>query len=301
LELVARPEARLPSSDGRGGFFAVDRRAWAHVCRLGMNPAVTYLVLARGTLGDNRTTKWSVNAVEPYTGISRSRAAQAIAELERAKAVVRDPASKRDRPKFRMAPAHEIPDCQGHPPPALNPEQQRVFDQLRDGWTLVPPTVEARQREELGRWGTRQPRKVADQLVAVGRADRGMDNAVAPWEDGLRYRAVLHDAEAAAKPGWVWLPNAIVDGAADETAPVELVRQTGSAPTLRLLVDLYGAHNLDEDGGVHFRRIRQSYARHKGGIKETLVPVLARVPIPSGSGPLRGPSCGRGCERARSR
>jgi hypothetical protein len=76
---------------------------------------------------------------------------------------------------------------------------------------------------------------------------------------------VLHDAEAAAKPGWVWLPNAIVDGAADETAPVKLVRQTGSAPTLRLLVDLYGAHNLDEDGGVHFRRIRQSYARHKVG------------------------------------
>ncbi len=111
MELVSDPEARPPSGDGRGEFFAVDRRAWARVCRLGMNSAVAYLVLARGTGGDNRTTKWSVNAVERYTGVSRSRAAQAIADLERDKALVRDPASKRDRPKYKIAPAHEIPGC----------------------------------------------------------------------------------------------------------------------------------------------------------------------------------------------
>jgi len=40
------------------GFFAVDRRAWARVCALGLNPAVAYLVVACGTGGDNRTTKW---------------------------------------------------------------------------------------------------------------------------------------------------------------------------------------------------------------------------------------------------
>ncbi len=257
---------RRRARDGRGDFFAVDRRAWAFVCdKLGLNAAVVYLVLARGTGGDNRTSKWSAHAIERRTGISRSRAAQAIAALERDKALFRDPAGTRSHPKYKIAPAHEVPGCEDHPPPPLNPEQQRVFDQLRDGWTLVPPSVEARQREELGRWGTRQPRKVADQLVALGRADRGMDTAVAPWEDGLRHRAVLYDAEAAAKPDWIWLPNAIVDGAADETAPVELIRQTDSAPTLRLLVDLYGAQILDEDGGIHFRRIRQGFERHKVG------------------------------------
>ncbi len=263
MESVSDPEARPPSDDGRGGFFAVDRRAWARVCRLGMNPAAAYLVLARGTGGDNRTTKWSTNAIERYTGISRSRAAQAIADLEQDKAVVRDPASKRDRPKYKVAPAHEIPGCEGFPPPALSPGQQRVFDQLGDDWTVVPNGIKPKQREEHDRWHSRSPREVADELVRLGRAVLGTDVAVPPWEDALRYRAVAYDAEGAAKPDWIWLPNALVDGAAGETAPVELVRQTGSAPTLRLFVDLYAAQNLDEDGGVHFRHIRQEYERHK--------------------------------------
>ena len=66
---------------GRGGFFAVDRRAWEKVCDLGLNPMVAYLVLARGTGADQRTTAWSVNAVEAYTGIGRPRAKGAIDAL----------------------------------------------------------------------------------------------------------------------------------------------------------------------------------------------------------------------------
>src|SRR3954447_5303817 len=123
MKLVTDSAATVPSNS-RGGFFAVDRRAWAQVCRLGMNPATAYLVLARGTGGDNRTTKWPTNAIEQRTAISRSRAAGAIADLEQAKAIVRDPASRRDRPKYKIAPAHEIPGCKGFPPPALNPKQQ---------------------------------------------------------------------------------------------------------------------------------------------------------------------------------
>ena len=41
------------------GFFAIDRRAWARVCALGLNAAVAYLVVACGTGGDNRTTSLS--------------------------------------------------------------------------------------------------------------------------------------------------------------------------------------------------------------------------------------------------
>ena len=52
------------------GFFRVDRRAWAKVCELGMNPAVAYLVLACGTGKDHRGTSWSVQAVQKYTGIA---------------------------------------------------------------------------------------------------------------------------------------------------------------------------------------------------------------------------------------
>ena len=104
MDIVSDTGAPPPSGGGTGDFFAVDRRAWARVCGLGMNAAVAYLVLARGTGGDNRTWKWSTNAIERRTGISRSRAAQATAALERAKAVVCDPASRRDRPKYKIAP-----------------------------------------------------------------------------------------------------------------------------------------------------------------------------------------------------
>ena len=43
-----------------------------------------YLVLARGTGPDQRTTSWSVNAIEKYTSIARPRAKTAIEQLVRA-------------------------------------------------------------------------------------------------------------------------------------------------------------------------------------------------------------------------
>ncbi len=61
--------ARSATGAGQGDFFAVDRRAWARACALGLNPAVAYLVLARGTSADNRSTTWSAQAIEKYTGV----------------------------------------------------------------------------------------------------------------------------------------------------------------------------------------------------------------------------------------
>src|SRR3954470_23840851 len=66
---------------GRGEFFAVDRRAWAKACSVGLNAAITYLVLARGSGGDNRTTAWSTNAVEQRTAMGRHRAKAALKAL----------------------------------------------------------------------------------------------------------------------------------------------------------------------------------------------------------------------------
>ena len=73
--------------NAKGNFFAVDSRLWEKVCALGLNEAVAYLVLARGTGRDNRTTTWSVESIERYTGISRHRAAAALKVLQ-AKGVV---------------------------------------------------------------------------------------------------------------------------------------------------------------------------------------------------------------------
>src|SRR5690349_20707323 len=68
----------------KGKFFAIDRRTWAAVCDEGsVNAAVSYLVLAQGTAGNNRSTAWSVNALKTYAGISFPRGRDAVEHLLR--------------------------------------------------------------------------------------------------------------------------------------------------------------------------------------------------------------------------
>jgi hypothetical protein len=225
---------------GRGSFFAIDRRAWARVCDLNINAMTAYLVLARGTGHDQRTTSWSVNAIETHTGISRPRAQKAIDALVQA-GLVRITRGG-TRPKYSIIPAHEVPGCEGYPPPEMDAAEQKLFDRLVSGTTFVPANL----------------RTIASALVKKGWARSASER----FE---HCRAIRYDAEAAAKPDWIWLPNDIIDGAAGETAPVELVRQTQNAPTLRLLIDLYHAQILASDGGIHWRSIRQQFSRHKVG------------------------------------
>ena len=66
-----------------GDFFAVGQEQWGAACKLGLNPAVAFLVLARGTGRDNISTRWSADAVSRCTGISWRRAQAAIVELEK--------------------------------------------------------------------------------------------------------------------------------------------------------------------------------------------------------------------------
>jgi len=63
------------------GFFAIDQAEWNGVCDLGANAAISYLIIARGTGADNRTSSWSVNSIEKYTSISRPRAVHAVKTL----------------------------------------------------------------------------------------------------------------------------------------------------------------------------------------------------------------------------
>jgi hypothetical protein len=48
----------------------------------------------------------------------------------------------------------------------------------------------------------------------------------------------------------IWLPNTLIDGAAGEVPPIELIRQTRSLPALRLLAELYAPQFLPNFGGV---------------------------------------------------
>jgi hypothetical protein len=249
--LTETPEAENPdpagSGSARGGFFAVDRRTWARTCSLGMNAAVAYLVLARGTARDNHTTAWSVQAVEKYTSISRGRAQQALELL--AKNGLIEVLREGTRPKYRLRSAHEVPGCEGYPPPALDNVERRLLEQLCGGETWVS--------DKGGKaWGHNNPRTIADKLVRKGWARRMDNNHFAP---------IVYDAEAAAQPDWIWLPNELVTGAAGEVPPVELVRQVQDVMTLRLLIDLYHAQNLRDDGGISRGIIRRAYERFEVG------------------------------------
>jgi hypothetical protein len=62
----------------------------------------------------------------------------------------------------------------------------------------------------------------------------------------------------------VWLPNSLVDGVPSAPLPpLELIRQTQHIGALKLLIGLYGAHDLQNCRGVSFRAVRRTYARTK--------------------------------------
>lgn len=66
----------------KGGFFAVGRETLIKACELGINPGAAFLVMARGTGGDNVTTKWSAEAVSRRLGIRWTAAKEAIEKLK---------------------------------------------------------------------------------------------------------------------------------------------------------------------------------------------------------------------------
>jgi hypothetical protein len=245
--VTAESENRSVVPLGRGNFFAVDRRVWAKVCEVGINEAVAYLVLARGTLRDMRTTSWSVNAIEDRTNIARHRAKVAIEALLKPGIVRRDKGGF--KPRYYLLPANGVPGCEASPPPAMDEIEAQLHAQLATGKTWVS--------DKGGKeWHYNNPRTIARRLVELERA-RDLGNG--------HFAAVIYDPEAASRPDWIWLPNSIIDGAAGETPPIELIRQSQRPSALRLFVDLYHAQGLARDGGVHWRQLRRVYERHKVG------------------------------------
>jgi hypothetical protein len=214
----------------KGGFFAVDSRIWPKVCELGMNEPVAYLVQARGTGRDNRTTTWSVDSIERYTGISRHRAAAAVKRI-------RDVGLTRllrggTKPKYELVPFSELPGAD--PRPALSCPEEMAVDRVQRGLAL-----------------SRNHRDQARRAVNKGwLVEHQGEFAIAPPE---------------IKPDLIWLPNKLIDGAAGETPPLELVRQTQDAMIVRLLIEMYHAQHLREDGGIFRQIILKKFERIEVG------------------------------------
>ena len=83
---------------GRGDFFAVDRYAWSAVFeKTGLHGAIAYLVLARGSLADMRTTSWSAEAINQRTRLNWRQAKEAIARLVEAALIRQDKGGSKPR------------------------------------------------------------------------------------------------------------------------------------------------------------------------------------------------------------
>jgi hypothetical protein len=75
-------EANDNAELGRGDFFAIDRRTWAMAFdTAGLHAGLAYLVLARGSQGDMRTTSWFAEAINHRTRLNWRQGKEAIGKL----------------------------------------------------------------------------------------------------------------------------------------------------------------------------------------------------------------------------
>lgn len=61
----------------------------------------------------------------------------------------------------------------------------------------------------------------------------------------------------------IWLPNEVIDGAANEAPPIERLRQTSDVEALRMFGMLYHRSNLRDEGGLPTEYYRGVYNSHK--------------------------------------
>lgn len=226
------PPAEPKPKAARGGFFIVERDMFHRACELGLRPAIALLILARFKQGKGATSKASSNAIEKYTGIGRKAAREAIGALEKAGIVTRS--GPTTRPVHRLVGQLDLPDPRG----AITAMQKEAFKRAvfngRDA-AMNPLKAPKLNRNDAA---------IMVNLERVGHVRRVGHG----WETIPRDRG---------EP--VWLPNELVDGVNGSDSPVEIIRQSGDPMMLRLLVDLYTAHRLDEWHGVDPRIVRGTF------------------------------------------
>jgi len=229
----------MPGDRRAGGFFAIDHGAFRCAAAGGLNSAIAHLVMARGTGPDNRETQWSVNAIERYAGISRPNAKKAVEDLLNRGVWKKTRDGK--HPIYEAVPGDQIP---GGP---FTVTEKAVIDAIRNGNKLSYET-----------------RAVFEALKARGIVTECEKRRA----NNQRYQSVgLDDAAIAAlsAPSPVWLPNALIDAAANEVPPIELIRQTRSLTALRLLIELYAVQFLPNYGGVPREMLQVKFERLRVG------------------------------------
>jgi hypothetical protein len=221
------------------GFFAIDRAAFRCAAVGGLNSAIALLVMARGTGPDNVTTQWSVNAIEKRTGISRPNADKAVKDLL-ARGIWKKPRDGR-HPIYEAVPGNEIA---GGP---FTVNEQAIIAAIRKG-NGVPFDAKA-EAQALEARGIIREETIRHSNYKHSKSLKLDDAAIA----------------ALTEPFTIWLPNALIDGAAGEVPPIELIRQTRNLSALRLLIELYAVQFLPNYGGVPRELLRHVFERAKVG------------------------------------
>jgi len=106
-----------------GDFFAIGQDTFHQACAIGITEACAFLVLARGSGGDNITSSWSSTAIAKRVGVRWSTAKMAIANLN-ARKLVKIQGTK-DRPVYKIIrkgddiwlPNSIVDGVSGNPPP----------------------------------------------------------------------------------------------------------------------------------------------------------------------------------------
>ena len=219
----------------RGNFFAVEKRCFEKARELGLNEGLAYLVLACFSGPDNLTTSASVNAVEKYAGISRSRASEALTSLVSARLIKKLRGGK--KPKYEFYRYLETLSEYALGVYGLPNKQQAVIRAM-----LLNQSLDKTKEYEV------------DQLVKKGWLDADNHNFVIDKEEDLKH----------AYQQWIWLPNEVIKGTKKkEIPPIKLIRQVRDPLALQMFVDAYDSQNLAEFGGVDPVAFRGLYEREK--------------------------------------
>jgi hypothetical protein len=148
-----------------------------------------------------------------------------------------------------------------------------IWKRIRDGKHPIYEAVPGNQipggpfsaNEQAVIAAIRGGKAVTSELKSAAEALAARSLTTAPA--GQRQTVKINEAAIAAfmEPLAVWLPNTLIDGAANEVPPIELVRQTRSLPALRLLIELYAVQFLPNYSGVPRDVLKGVFERAKVG------------------------------------
>lgn len=186
-----------------------------------------YLILAAGTMADNRTTSWSREAINQRTALNWRKADACITKLE-AHGLMRW-VRRGARPRI------DLPPIETRSP--MRQPLKKLADKIESGHQPRTPT-------EL---------KCAEEGKRQGWLQQGSDGT---WSV-LRNRPLEK----------AYLPNSLVGdergAATGRTTIIENIRKARDPMAFRLLVDLYAAQDLAELSGVDRQYLRLTFKRQR--------------------------------------